>query len=385
MHVKEFELRSYHDQELSARDRARVAAHLASCASCRQTSRRLLERSGRVASLMAQLEPGAEEAVPTIAEARQGLSLRLQTTTESQSMLKKLVAPKFRIPLAAASLILLVVLLLFVPSIRAVAGDFLGLFRVQQIQVIEFDPANLPQSLDSHFVDFENLFSDQVNYGEPSDPQIVASPQEAAGLAGFPVRLPAAADSDSQIAYQPGTWISIDIDLDRFTLLLNEIGRSDLSLPDSLDGETITFNIPDSVMARFGDCALDDPSYEARPARQRSCSVLVQMPSPTIDAPVGLEIDEIGQTFLQILGMSATEAADFSARVDWATTLIIPVPEGADYQDVIVDGVDGTLLRDSAGPNRARYSIIWVKDGIVYALSGEGTLSEALDLANSLR
>ena len=46
-----------------------------------------------------------------------------------------------------AGLAVLVVLagLLFIPQVRATAENFLGLFRVQNIQVLQFNPANLPR------------------------------------------------------------------------------------------------------------------------------------------------------------------------------------------------------------------------------------------------
>ena len=115
------------------------------------------------------------------------------------------------------------------------------------------------------------------------------------------------------------------------------------------------------------------------------CTTLMQFPSPEISAPPGLDIAGIGETLLQVLGMSPEEAAQFSRSVDWTTTLIIPIPRyGTEYQDVFVDGVEGTLIMQSIRSQFPEYLLIWVKDGIVYALAGPGDTTAALEIAESL-
>ena len=87
---------------------------------------------------------------------------------------------------------------------------------------------------------------------------------------------------------------------------------------------------------------------------------------------------------LQILGMSPEEAEAFSQRVDWATTLVVPVPQGADYKNVTVDGVDGVLLEDPYDRNSVNYTLLWVKEGMFYALTGNGASYSPVLLANSM-
>jgi hypothetical protein len=51
-----------------------------------------------------------------------------------------------------------------------------------------------------------------------------------------------------------------------------------------------------------------------------------------------------------------------------------------------VDGVEGTLIAMPAkGKRPAGYSLIWVKEGIIYSLSGSGDASNAITLADSLQ
>jgi hypothetical protein len=51
---------------------------------------------------------------------------------------------------------------------------------------------------------------------------------------------------------------------------------------------------------------------------------------------------------------------------------------------VQVDGVTGTLIEYYRYGDQA-YMLVWVKDGIVYALSGPGEADQALQIAASLK
>jgi hypothetical protein len=170
---------------------------------------------------------------------------------------------------------------------------------------------------------------------------------------------------------------------------LAELAQQDIELPDELDGATVTMELPTMVGATYGDCEVEreageDPDSPSR--RARNCTTLVQMASPEISAPPGLDVAGLGQSFLQLLGMSPEEAAQFSQTVDWTTTLVIPIPRyGTTYEEVKVDGVTGTLIWEGMPGESSNYVLIWVRDGLVYALSGRGPRSAALSIANSLK
>ena len=86
-------------------------------------------------------------------------------------------------------------------------------------------------------------------------------------------------------------------------------------------------------------------------------------------------------------GMSPEEARTFSQKVDWASTLVIPIPTGeVSSQDVKVDGVSATLLSSTGAQEKLvqGYTLLWVKDGRIYAVIGAGNPEAGLSLANSL-
>jgi hypothetical protein len=110
---------------------------------------------------------------------------------------------------------------------------------------------------------------------------------------------------------------------------------------------------------------------------------MVQAPSPTVSVPPNLNISQVAEAALELAGMSASEAHSFCQTVDWSSTLVVPVPGNvSSYQTVNVDGVTGTLI--SLRSDHNRYSLLWVKNGIIYSLNGHGDPNQALNLAASL-
>jgi hypothetical protein len=293
--------------------------------------------------------------------------------------------------IALAMIALLAVAFVFQP-VRALAIDFLGLFRVQQVVVVPFNPANLPDNLNSS--QFNQMFSDSLKYDQTGEIHEVPDVAQASQHAGFNVRLPAALDSTAKLTVQPGGKATIHINLPRTRALLKEIGRQDIVLPDELDSADVTVELPVSVTAIYGKCV-----YDARTARktgrdpdeQRSflspdCHVFTQLPSPTISAPPGLDISQTGKAFLMMTGMNSQQANEFSQTIDWSSTLVIPIPNYTSSQKVSVDGSEGVFVEQTQSHgNQTRYLLIWVKNNIVYALEGQGGLTEALAIAGSMK
>ncbi len=133
-----------------------------------------------------------------------------------------------------------------------------------------------------------------------------------------------------------------------------------------------------------GDCRSYADQVDERP---RNCLTFTQVRSPEVSGPADADLQELGRIYLRILGFSPREAEQISQRVDWATTLVVPIPTSeATYRAVEVDGVQGALLTSRAyGSGNPYFSLIWVKDGILYAITGRGSTNQALQMANSLK
>lgn len=309
-------------------------------------------------------------------------------------MIHRLFSRSMRPVWAALTAVAVLAASLAFEPVRAWAGQFLGLFRVQQITVLPVDTTGLTALNDDQSLATRlgEMFSSAVKITrEPQPTRLAASAEEAGQTAGFTVRLPQGR-APYQIAVQSGSAFEITVDRDQAQAILDEAGRSDLQLPASLDGARISVDIPDGVSTSFGDCPSLDLGAEAERDRipwnrVRTCVILAQIPSPTVVTPPDLDVAQLAEIGLQFIGMSAEDAHDFSQTVDWTSTLVVPIPQNAaSVEQVSVDGVTGTLLYrapDDGWP--ARYTLLWVKDGIVFALTGFDDPQAGLDLANSLK
>jgi len=171
--------------------------------------------------------------------------------------------------------------------------------------------------------------------------------------------------------------------------MIDELGRSDLQLPASLDGARISVDIPTGVVSIYGECSRLAPRGSEGPRRAWSpdCVTLTQIPSPSVSMPPEVNMAALAEIGLQIAGMSADEARAFSRRIDWTSTLVLPIPRNAVVnEEVQVDGVAGQLLSYSApGGERGDYTIIWAKGGMLYSLTGYNGAARGLELANALK
>jgi hypothetical protein len=390
MHLSDEEIRILFDGENAKDDQQRLRSHLEECSSCQVRGETISGQNRRVANQLAALAPRDDES-PQSADQAFSLFERDYKVKEDVNMFQKMFARKYRFAWVTIGVIAILAVAMAFPQVRAIANSFLGLFRVEQFTVLQVDPGELEEQLSSAS-NFEYLLAEDVDIEEFGDPQEVADAEQASSLAGIPVRLPTAIAGERKLGIQPGAKATFQVDLPKVNGLLTEIGRPDLKLPAELDGAVVTLEFPVAVVATYGDCAVPeermpeegvDPDLPSPDLSE--CTTLTQFPSPEISAPPGLDIAGIGETFLQVLGMSPEEAAQFSRSVDWTTTLVIPIPRyGAEHQEVFVDGVDGTLIMQSQRYNLPNYLLIWIKDGIVYALAGPGDAASAMEIAESL-
>jgi len=416
MHTNEGTLRAYLDGELDERVGAVVAAHLRECAVCRKQLESLAARSSAASQHLQALAPRAAELPAPAPVALSRLRRRLADGQDSRTvrsapyrptggwieMFKPMLNSRYRAAWAGLAAMLVVASLFAFAPVRAAASQFLGLFRVRKFAVVSINPAAL-QNLDQAGGQIDQLLSDSVTFSQqPTEPVTVASAAEAAQKAGIPVRLPTALTSAPRLVVEDGVNATVKVDLARVRAILELAGRSDIQLPNVLDGANVEFNVPPSVLAAY-DCGeiaptvnitqpvgATRPKLEPVPSPGAACVTLVQLASPTVNTPPGADISQVGEAMLELLGLSPAEAQHFAQTIDWSSTLVIPLPQdAASFRDVTVDGVPGVLIqsnpRSSGGPRSTHYALFWEKNGTVYSLSGTGDTSRGVEIANSLR
>lgn len=384
-HLNDGELRAALDGELDA---ARLQ-HLETCGDCQMRQRELQVQSQQTIHKLSFLAPTPEDSAPSARSAWNRIADRLSTPKEIPMFKKLFTSPLVRF--AAVALLLLVLIFSF-SGTRALAGELLNLFRVQQVTVIPVDFTGLDQLTGGATgKQFSELISSSIEMTQkPGEPVVVADAAQASQKAGFTVRLPQN-QTLSQIYVTGPAAFNVVVDRAKAQALLDEAGRSDLTLPASIDGARISANIPASVSIAYGKCPKPQEDKANGDNSQISgrlypdCVILAEVPSPIVDAPPDLNIQQLAQIALEFTGMTSEEAAAFSNTVDWTSTLVVPIPKNAaTYEQVNVDGVTGTLIQRPAN-DAPQYALLWVKDGIIYAISGLGTNSpQAVEMANSL-
>ncbi|HEX5837642.1 MAG TPA: hypothetical protein VFY26_07410, partial [Anaerolineales bacterium] len=229
-HLTDGELRAALDGELDTH----LLHHIEKCPDCQARQRQLQAKHLEAGRLLAFLAP-QEQAGPSPQKAWGRFSKQLKQQKET-SMTKRW----FSLPLVrfgSVALVLLALILAF-PGTRALAGELLNLFRVQQVQVVSVDFTGLEQLTGDGALGnrFTELISDSVDMQqEPGEPVAAASAEEASQLAGFDVRIPAGM-TPSQINVTSAAAFSMTLDRAKAQALLDEAGRSDLVLPASVDG-----------------------------------------------------------------------------------------------------------------------------------------------------
>ena len=404
-HLNDGQLRAALDGELSASE----LEHLAGCSSCQSRHKELESQIRFTGDKLSFLSSATNDARLSSASAlrstlRHGSAgqridsgqawhrFNQETLTQKEtSMFRKL----FTTPLVRYGVLALLVLALVFafPGTRALASELLNLFRIQQVAVIPVDFTGMQSLNGAVGNDIGQLISDSITMTKkPGDPVDAADANQASQLTGFNVRLPKDL-MPSRISVMNGSDFTLTVDRAKAQALLDEAGRSDLILPDVIDGAKISVNIPSSASVDFGTCpppSSDGDGFDMNgngsPGRRYAdCVILAEIPSPSVSAPASVDIAQLAQIALEFSGMTSDQAAAFTATVDWTSTLVVPIPKNAaSYEQIAVDGVTGTLIQRPSD-DAPQFLLLWVKDGIIYAIGGLGSNSQqAIQIANSL-
>jgi hypothetical protein len=145
------------------------------------------------------------------------------------------------------------------------------------------------------------------------------------------------------------------------------------AMPANIDGSTLYLTIGPAVIESFG---------AGSSGGQMPTLVIAEGRVPTVQSS-GVSVKQLEDYLLQQPGISPDLAAQIRALGNPSQTLPIPIPVNmATSHPVPVQGVPGVAIGDSSGLGSA---VVWVKDGVVYAVGGTLTESQVLQVANALR
>ncbi|MGH9562438.1 MAG: anti-sigma factor family protein [Terracidiphilus sp.] len=384
-------LRAFMDGELEAGQSAQVANHVENCSQCSAELSAMKNDAENVSSSLNELpETHCDAARTDTAWAK----LRRKMRQEPEPQARVFTPWRIWSLAGAGTAVAFATLLFTVAPLRSWAENLLSIFRVEHFTVLEVNPGEMHGNLqnDAFFNQtIGHILSDDVKVTQaPQRPVAVSDAATASKLAGFQIRL-LAGQTPSTLLFRSGAAAQMKLNRDRLQSILDEAGHGDLNIPESVDGAVVSLRLPAGIMAFYGNCG-------EMPARMQgaqttgnnkqadtSCVSLMELPSPVVTAPPQIDPGQIAQIALQFLGMNANDAANFTQTVDWTTTLVLPVVQGqTSYEKVYVAGNDGVLLRPKTARADGTFTLMWVENGIVYALTGSGDDTTAVNLGEQL-
>lgn len=377
MHYSEEKLRAYIDGEISREQAESMDWHLRNCQICSSRLELTQKNAAFVHAKLLRAFPEDESKFSSRFSMKDFLNRK-----EGAKMQRWYQRPVW---IGVMAIVLLAIAMLFTP-VRALASNFLNLFRVEQVRVVSFDPAmlgNFKQSLSDQQEQISQYLDQNMVVVRNGQFKQVENANQASRLVGFFPRLPAGSTVMS-IGVIPEQTHQLTVDADLWNAVLASLGSDRFAIDPSLDGQIVKVSFKAAVTTAIGQCEkVQDNGDDQAATILDDCIVLVEMPGPTVEVPEGLDIMALTEALLELTGMSAEEARTFSQNVDWATTLILPVPngDGVTSRDIVVDSVTGTLIEDSAS---GEFVLIWNRDGLLYSMAGSGDPQVAIDLASNL-
>jgi hypothetical protein len=384
-------LRALIDYEATEQVTKDAGRHLNECADCRARMERMARESEEAKRALESLAP---QKMTEPAQAFQKFRARLAAEADLPARRGFLSGFFSMHPFpawgAVTTTALILVLLTFAPA-RSWTQRVLAMLRVEKVTVVpldlKFDTNSDTQAL------IRKVISDEVTVTmSAGKPHFVADASQATQMAGFPVRTFADMKEAPKIGVVGEQAYIMKLDQSRLQSIINSIGKSGLQVPESVNGQEIVVHVPKSVFLRYGNCpdkhAGPKPGAEEQsvPSGGAGCTVFAEVPSPTVSVPPELNVQQLFQITPQVGGMSPEEAQAFSSKVDWKSTLVVPIPRSASsYSEEQVDGVTGNLILNKGRRGQGlEYTLIWVKKGIIYSIHGSGGPDQAKALAKAL-
>jgi hypothetical protein len=385
MQIDEGKLRAYLDQALSPDELAEVKKQLADSPETQAVLARLSQERNDFTPYLAALAPPAEHR-PDVFRAWRRLQVKIMGQSTSSKITKIIERTKmmfsqsfmkrYQPVIAILSVVAIIAISFSFAPVRAMAGNLLKIFRVQTVKVIPVDKdyiealennPNLKQLVDE--------FKPEIEVITKSEPQKVDSLAQAAELAGFPVAQITAVPEDigapSITVYQQKV-VHLNLDKDLLEAIF-EAAEIEISLPDSLDEEPIIITQPNTVVQEW---------YQ----EDKKILGFVQMTTPAVEYPDDLDLNALGVAGLQLLGMSKEEATALGATIDWANTIILPIPNESDVTvtEISINGAKGFVFAppDSTDDEAA---IMWSRNGMSYFIVGNYPAEQIIGIAKSVK
>lgn len=285
---------------------------------------------------------------------------------------------RYRMAATAAVMVLALGITFSFGSVRTAASELLTIFRVEKVKTVSITPSDISRIEKAirdgaGQVDIENFGKVEFN-GKQSSSRVTL--EEARGAVDFQLKLPISLPDgyrEQEFYKNSGGALNLTLDTEKTNQIIKSLG-SEKFLPDELNGKTFTVKIPATVNARYA-------------GPNDSHIFIWQGRSPELTAS-GVDVVSIRDALLALPFLPDNLRNQLAAINDWQHTFLIP-DFGGTSREVDVAGSQGVFITPPADGSAERRdnpnSLIWQKNGVVYAISGHLTLEQALQMAASMK
>ena len=246
----------------------------------------------------------------------------------------------------------------------------LEVFKPNKVAVVQVSPSDFAAAAVA------------LDYGQekwlpsPPTPVVMSDPVAAQTQSGLPVltpaTLPAGVTGGATYAVVSQTTGSLTFDASRLRASAAQHHVKLSPMPSSINGSTLIVNAGPALLEVWGVSA-------AGTSQQLPTLVIAQTKVPTVES-TGANTKQLEDYVLSQSAVPADLRSQVLAIADPSTTLPIPIPKGlATTENVQVNGVQGVLIKAVLGAG-----VVWIKNGVIYAVGGQLTPDQVLALARTL-
>ncbi len=379
--------------------------HLRSCSHCRERMEDIAGNHTFAAGRLDLLAAGSDQV--DLSQAQQRIRRRIAQSSPKSVAIQgeSFVSTMWRFRAARGAVALLALLLLttaFVATpMRSLADDLFNRFRVEKfeaitvnmeqftqfgmgiaVQAMSADPEQLAASFEG-LAEFDSTFDEEDPHGNVTELGSLDEVQSVYGDFRAPSELPDGFESTPQIMVTDAGSASLTVDTAAANTLISQLGLPIYSLPDAGAVPEMVFelDLPQALILHYQ--AADDGHL-----------AVVQLESPTLITPESLDMNALREDLLRLPGLPTDFVAQLRSIDNWESTLVVPVPEGAESRDVSINGESGLLLEASEfdgsdwGMEFALEGdasvIMWHADGKLYIVAGSVNGDTIQNVADSL-
>jgi hypothetical protein len=367
-HLSDGTLRRIYDEPLALT--AAEQAHFDQCADCKARFN-AIANAARATTALLQV-PAFEPQSRTAFAVVQARITRDETARPPRWYERWLdrTSPRWRPMATPAIAVLLAAVLLTGLGVSGVAQSLVRIFEPKQIVAVQVSPSDFAQT--GALLDYG-----QVKWQpEPPKLQQLADAAAAQAQSGLPVLVPASLPNgvSGPVSYGVVSRAtgSLTFDAARLRASAAKEHVQVSPMPSTVDGSTLVVNGGPALIEVWG-------LYSTTETANVPTLVIAQTRVPTVDSN-GATAAQLEAYLLSQPGVPPELAAQVRAIKDPSTTLPIPIPKGlATTESVQVNGTSGLLIKAVLGAG-----VVWVKNGVIYAVGGQLTPDQVLAIATSL-